>query len=402
MSHFTKFASKPIGFHLLAKPTGAICNLNCSYCFFLSKEKMYPGSNFRMSDDLLESYIKQLLDSHHTREVSIAWQGGEPTLMGLDFFRKAVKLAEKHKKPFQDISHTIQTNGVLLNDEWCKFFKVNNVLVGISLDGPQDLHDVYRIDKVGKGTFERVIKSIGILKKYQVDFNILCTVNRINSYHPLKVYKFFRDEIGVTFLQFIPIIERVNEDGTCFLQQGNTVSERSVEPKQFGKFLIEIFDEWVKNDVGKVFVQHFDSALANWMNLQPSLCIFSKTCGLSLALEHNGDLYSCDHFVEPSYKLGNIKEAPMIDLVASRQQHNFGQAKLDTLPQYCRKCAVRFACHGECPKNRFIQTPDGEPGLNYLCEGYKDFFTHIDPAMKIMASLLRQNRYAEEIMQILK
>jgi uncharacterized protein len=240
-----------------------------------------------------------------------------------------------------------------------------------------------------------------VLKKHQVDFNILCTVNAANGDRPLEVYRFFRDELGAEFMQFIPIIERVNEDGSTLVQSGNQVTERSVKPEQFGQFLIGVFDEWVRRDVGKVFVQHFDAALANWVGVPPSVCIFSKTCGNALALEHNGDLYSCDHFVEPDYKLGNIQETPMIELIASERQRQFGQAKLDTLPQYCRSCEVRFACNGGCPKNRFIATPDGEPGLNYLCAGYKAFFTHIDRPMRMMAELLRQGRYADEVMQLM-
>lgn len=391
----------PPAFHLLAKPTGAICNLDCEYCFFLAKEQLYPGSKFRMSDDLLEIYIQQLLQSHQTPEVTIAWQGGEPTLMGLEFFARSIELVEKHKKPGQKVSHTLQTNGTRLNNDWARFFKQHNFLIGLSVDGPKNLHDTYRVDKRGRGTFEQVIQGWKILKKHQVDCNILCTVNAANGDRPLEVYRFFRDELGAEFIQFIPIIERVNEDGSTLIQSGNQVTERSIKPEQFGQFLIGVFDEWVKRDVGKVFVQHFDAALANWVGVPPSVCIFSKTCGTALALEHNGDLYSCDHFVEPDYKLGNIQETPMIELIASEKQRQFGQAKLNTLPQYCRKCEVRFACNGGCPKNRFIETPDGESGLNYLCAGYKAFFTHIDRPMRMMADLLRRGHYADEIMQLL-
>lgn len=391
----------PPAFHLLAKPTGAICNLDCQYCFFLTKEQLYPGSKFRMADDLLETYIQQLLESHQTPEVTIAWQGGEPTLMGLEFFQRSMALVEKHQKPGQQVSHTLQTNGTRLDDDWGRFFKQHHFLIGLSVDGPQPLHDTYRVDKRGRGSFEQVMQGWKVLKKHQVDFNILCTVNAANGDRPLEVYRFFRDELGAEFIQFIPIIERVNEDGSTLIQSGNQVTERSVQPEQFGQFLIGVFDEWVRRDVGKVFVQHFDAALANWVGVPPSVCIFSKTCGHALALEHNGDLYSCDHFVEPDYKLGNIQETPMIELIASQQQRQFGQAKLDTLPQYCRSCEVRFACNGGCPKNRFIATPDGEPGLNYLCAGYKAFFTHIDRPMRMMAELLRQGRYADEVMQLL-
>jgi uncharacterized protein len=391
----------PPAFHLLAKPTGAICNLDCQYCFFLSKEQLYPGSKFRMADDLLETYIQQLLEAHQTPEVTIAWQGGEPTLMGLEFFQRSIELVDKHKKPGQQVSHTLQTNGTRLDDDWGQFFKQHHFLIGLSVDGPQPLHDTYRVDKRGRGSFEQVMQGWKTLKKHEVDFNILCTVNAANGDRPLEVYRFFRDELGAEFIQFIPIIERVNEDGSTLIQSGNQVTERSVKPEQFGRFLNSVFDEWVRRDVGKVFIQHFDAALANWVGVQPGVCIFSKTCGNALALEHNGDLYSCDHFVEPDYKLGNIQETHMIEMIASEQQRQFGQAKFDTLPQYCRTCEVRFACNGGCPKNRFIETPDGEPGLNYLCAGYKAFFTHIDKPMRMMAQLLRQGRYADEVMQLL-
>jgi uncharacterized protein len=388
-------------FHLLAKPTGAICNLDCQYCFFLAKEKLYPGSKFRMTDEILETYIQQLLGSHQAPEVTVAWQGGEPTLMGLEFFERSIELVEKYKKPKQQVNHTLQTNGTRLDDDWGRFFKKHNFLIGLSIDGPQHLHDTYRVDKRGRGTFEQVMQGWQVLKKHQVDFNILCTVNAANGDRPLEVYRFLQDELGAEFIQFIPIIERVNEDGSTLLQSGNQVTERSVKPEQFGEFLISVFDEWIHRDVGKVFVQHFDAALANWVGVSPSVCIFSKTCGTALALEHNGDLYSCDHFVEPDYKLGNIQETPIIELIVSKQQQQFGQEKLHSLPQYCRKCEVRFACNGGCPKNRFIETPDGEPGLNYLCAGYKAFFTHINQPMKMMAELLRKGRYADEVMQLL-
>lgn len=391
----------PLGFHLLAKPTGAICNLDCQYCFFLAKEQLYPDSKFRMTDDLLETYIQQLLESHQTPEVTISWQGGEPTLMGLEFFQRSMALVEKHKKPGQQVSHTLQTNGTRLDDDWGRFFKQHHFLIGLSVDGPQPLHDTYRVDKRGKGSFEQVMQGWKVLKKHQVDFNILCTVNAANGDRPLEVYRFFRDDLGAEFIQFIPIIERVNEDGSTLIQAGNQVTERSVRPEQFGQFLIDVFDEWVRRDVGKVFIQHFDAALANWVGVPPSVCIFSKTCGNALALEHNGDLYSCDHFVEPDYKLGNIQETPMIELIAGDRQRQFGQDKFDTLPQYCLGCEVRFACNGGCPKNRFIETPDGVPGLNYLCTGYKAFFSHIGKPMRMMAELLRQGRYADEVMQLL-
>ena len=389
----------PRAFHIMAKPTGSACNLNCAYCFFLKKERLYPGSDFRMPDDVHEAYIRQLLEAHQTPEVTIAWQGGEPTLMGLDFFRRSVELQKKYQKPGTRIENTFQTNGILLNDEWCEFLHQNNFLIGLSLDGPKELHDTYRKDKGGYGTFDGVLRAARLLQKHQVEFNILCTVNSKNGDHPLEVYRFFRDDLGAQYIQFIPIVERDNESG---YQEGNRVTDRSVRPEQFGRFLIEIFDEWVKRDVGTTFVLNFDGALAGWLDMAGTVCIFGPTCGLGMALEHNGDLYSCDHFVEPSFYLGNVMKTPMIELVASDKQRRFGQDKKDTLPRYCRECDVLHICNGECPKNRLIETPDGEPGLNYLCEGYKAFFKHADHHMKIMAGLLRRGRLAEEVMKIME
>jgi uncharacterized protein len=399
---FTIPAESPPALHLLAKPSGAICNLDCAYCFFLDKELLYPGSKFRMSDDVLEQYIRQLIESHRTNQVTVAWQGGEPTLMGLDFYRRAMALEEKYRRPGMTFLNTMQTNGTLLDDEWCAFFKEHNFLIGISIDGPRELHDVYRVDKGGKPTFDKVMRGIRLLQKHGVEFNILTTVNRVNGDHPLEVYRFIRDEIGADWMQFIPVVERINADGRTLYQEGTTVSERSVLPEQFGRFLSTIFDEWVHHDVGRVYVQTFEAALRNWLGMsQSGMCVFNETCGQGLAIEHNGDLYACDHFVEPNYFLGNIQQDHMIELVASPQQLKFGQDKLDTLPQYCLDCDVRFACHGECPKNRFLTTPDGEDGLNYLCAGFKHFFHHVDFPMKLMAGLTRRNRPAAEVMRIL-
>jgi uncharacterized protein len=413
---FTLPRNAPPAFHVLIKPTGAICNLDCKYCFFLSKEMLYPGSRFRMAEDLLTTYFKQLLESHRAPEVDVAWQGGEPTLMGLDFFKRSIDLVGRLKRRDQRIQYTIQTNGTLLDDEWCAYFKQNNFLVGLSMDGPKDLHDVYRVNKGGSGSFDQVMRGLNLLKKHQVNFNILCTVHAANQHHPLPVYRFFRDEVGAQFIQFIPIVERVSAsmlptanigwserpggDRPLYTIEGNQVTQRSVEARAYGQFLIAIFDEWLRADVGKIYVQHFDSALANWFGVPGAVCVFSETCGQALALEHNGDLYSCDHFVEPAFKLGNIRDTHLVELLASPKQIKFGQDKKNTLPRYCRECEVRFACHGECPKNRFINTPEGEDGLNYLCAAYKAFFTHIDGTMKIMASLLRQGRFADEIMQM--
>jgi uncharacterized protein len=389
----------PLAFHIMAKPSGSACNLNCDYCFFLKKEKLYPGSNFRMSDEVHEAYIKQLFGAHQVPQVTVAWQGGEPTLMGLDFFRRSVEVQKKYAKPGTRIENTFQTNGILLNDEWCQFFHENNFLIGLSMDGPKELHDYYRKDKGGHGTYDRVMKAAHLLQKHKVEFNILCTVNSKNADYPLEVYRFFRDELGTHYIQFIPIVERDNESG---FQEGNKVTDRSVRPDQWGRFLIAIFDEWVRRDVGQTFVLNFDGALAGWLGRAGTVCIFGPTCGLGMALEHNGDLYSCDHFVEPNYYLGNIMERPMIELVASEKQRKFGKDKKDSLPHYCRECEVLFVCNGECPKNRFIETPDGETGLNYLCEGYKAFFKHADKPMRIMADLLSRGRNADEVMKMLE
>jgi uncharacterized protein len=390
---------RPLAFHVMAKPSGSACNLNCAYCFFLKKDRLYPGSNFRMSDEVHEAYIRQLFEAHQIPQVTVAWQGGEPTLMGLDFFRRSVELQKKYRRPGLSVENTFQTNGILLDDDWCRFFHQNNFLIGLSLDGPKELHDCYRRDKGDQGTFERVLRAARLLQKHKVEFNILCTVNSRNGDNPLEIYRFFRDELDAHYLQFIPIVERDNEMG---YQEGSSVTDRSVRPEQWGRFLTEIFDEWVRRDVGSTFVLNFDGILAGWLGMAGTLCIFGPTCGLGMALEHNGDLYSCDHFVEPDCYLGNIMEKPMIELVNSEKQRKFGQDKSDTLPRYCRQCRFLFACNGECPKNRFIKTPDGEVNLNYLCSGYRAFFDHADRYMQIMADLLRRGQTADGIMKFLK
>jgi len=383
------------GFHALAKPTGAICNLDCRYCFFLSKELLYPGSRFRMADDLLEAYIKQVIEGQDTPEVTVAWQGGEPILMGLDFFRRSIEYQEKYRRPGVRIVNTIQTNGTLVDDDWAAFFRQHDFLVGISIDGPRELHDAYRVDKGGRPTFDRVWRGLQALRNSGVEYNVLTTVHRANAELPLDVYRFLRDEAGARFIQLIPIAERTH-DGIG--APAGEMAGRSVSAEGWGRFLIEIFDEWARRDVGSVFVQTFDAALASWYGEPPALCVFAETCGDAVAVEHNGDLYSCDHFVEPAHLLGNIHNTPMIELVASERQRAFGEAKRDTLPCYCRECDVRFACHGECPKNRFITTPDGEPGLNYLCAGYRAFFRHIDGPMRFMANELRHGRAPANVM----
>ncbi len=380
----------------MLKPRGALCNLDCKYCYFLSKEMLYPGSRFRMADELLEAYTRQYIAAQRVPEVTFAWQGGEPTLMGLDFFRRALDYQHKYRPEGMRVYNALQTNGTLLNDEWCAFLHENEFLVGLSLDGPRELHDVYRVDKGGQPTFERVMAAARLMQQHKVDFNILTTVHAANATHPLEVYRFLRDELGTQFIQFIPIVERANETG---FQEGEQITPRSVTGKQYGDFLIAIFDEWVRHDVGRVYVQIFDVALAAWLGERPGLCIFEETCGHALAMEHNGDVYSCDHFVEPRHKLGNMVDIPLLEMVGSEQQWRFGQAKRDTLPRYCRECEVRFVCNGGCPKDRVLHTPEGEPGLNYLCEGFRAFFNHVDAPMKYMAAELRAQRPPANIMR---
>jgi uncharacterized protein len=385
-------------FHVMAKPTGSRCNLNCDYCFFLKKKYLYPKSDFRMSDKVMESYIRQTVEAHHAPTVTIAWQGGEPTLMGIDFFRRSIEVIKKTARPGVQVEKTLQTNGVLIDEKWCHFLHDNDFLVGLSIDGPKHLHDAYRRDKKGNSVFDKVINAARLMQKYNVKFNVLCTVNAKNSHHPLEVYKFFRDTLKTPYLQFIPIVERKNETGN---QEGTSITERSVQPKQYGKFLIEIFDEWIRNDVGSMFIQFFDGVLASYVRGYSSLCVLSPRCGEGVALEHNGDVYSCDHFVEPKYLLGNITKEPLANLVCSEKQLAFGNAKWKNLPQYCQKCKFLFTCYGECPKNRVLKTPDGEDGLNWLCVGLKDFFAHSKKNMELLARLLWSGYDASEIMKVL-
>jgi uncharacterized protein len=385
-------------FHVLAKPTGAICNLDCKYCFFLSKERLYPNSTFRMSDALLDAFIRQQVESQPGPQVTISWQGGEPTLMGLEFYRRSIELERRYARPGQRIENTLQTNGTLLDDAWCAFLAEHDFLVGISVDGPQPLHDAYRVDKGGKPTFEKVMRGVRLLRQHGARTNALATVHAANVHHPVEVYRFLKAEVS-PYIQLIPIVERANDTG---FQEGDTVTDRSVKAEDYGRFLNAIFDEWIRRDVGEVFVQMFDTALEAWLYGRASLCIFAPTCGDAVALEHNGDLYSCDHFVEPRHLLGNVAETPLVELVASPKQRRFGQDKQDALPAYCRRCDVRFACNGGCPKDRFISTPDGEPGLNYLCAGYQAFFRHVDGPMRMMAAALRAGRPASEVMRILR
>jgi uncharacterized protein len=400
-------------FHLLAKPVGSLCNLNCSYCFYLEKAHLYPDvKNFRMTPEVLETYVRDYIAAQPGPLVSFAWQGGEPTLLGVDFFRQALVLQERYAAG-KRIENAIQTNGVLLDDTWGEFLAANHFLVGISIDGPRELHDAYRVGKGGEPTFDRVMAGIGILKRHGVEFNTLTTVHRKNSAHALLVYRFLR-KIGSGYIQFIPIVERAAAehastpglwlapppDHADSADLDAQVTPWTVRPVDFGRFLCTIFDEWVQHDVGRIFVQQFDAALANWAGEPPGVCVFSEKCGRALAIEHNGDVYSCDHYVYPAYKLGNIREQSLGTLADLPVQQQFGEAKSSTLPRYCRECPVRFACHGECPKHRFLATPHGEPGLNYLCAGYKKFFMHIDAPMKTMAVLLAMHRAPAGIMQM--
>jgi uncharacterized protein len=383
-------------FHIMTKPRGAICNLGCKYCYFLKKEALYPDSDFRMSEATLSAFTRQYIESQGNPEVTFAWQGGEPTLMGLGFFEKAVALQKKYRRPGMQIHNALQTNGTTLDDDWCRFLRQNNFLVGLSLDGPRRMHDAYRVDKRGKPSFETVMAGLALLRKHRVDYNVLTTVHAANVEHPLEVYRFLRNEAGAQFIQFIPIVERENQSG---FQDGHHVTRRSVNGREFGQFLISVFDEWVREHVGQVFVQLFDVALGIWCGLPASLCVFGDTCGTALAVEHNGDLYSCDHYVEPRCLLGNIQEKNMLEMVLSQKQLRFGLDKRDSLPQFCRTCKVRFACNGGCPKNRIRRTPDGEGSLNYLCDGYKAFFNHINEPMQEMARLLRMGRPPAEVMR---
>jgi uncharacterized protein len=404
----------PPRFHLLAKPSGSTCNLDCTYCFFLSKEALYPSEKQRMSEATLEVYIRQLLESHRSPRVTVAWQGGEPTLMGLDFFRRSVEFVEKYRHPMQQIEHTFQTNGVLLDDDWCAFLKQHNFLVGLSVDGPKEIHDRYRVNRGGKGTFDEVMRGLSFLQKHGVDYNILCTVNAANEHHGREVYRFFRDDLRATWMQFIPIVERATPETLpianlgwserpgqarlLYTQTGSLVTERSVGGRQYGQFLVDIFEDWVRRDVGRIYVQLFDVTLHAYFG-EHMLCIHAPTCGYGPALEHNGDLYACDHFVEPAYRLGNIHQTHMLELVTSPQQRKFGLDKRDALTAQCRSCEVLHLCNGGCPKDRFARSRDGEPGQNYMCAGFELFYKHTRPAMETMARLLRSHRPAAEVMQ---
>ncbi len=366
-------------FQIFAKPVGAICNLDCHYCYYLKNEDFYPKGSFRMPDDVLEKYIVQTIEATPTPIIRFSWHGGEPTLLGLDFFRKTVELQKKHQPFDRKILNGIQTNGVTLNDEWCRFFKNEGFHVGISIDGPKELHDLYRVTKGQKPTHKSVMQGYRLLRQHHVPVDHLCVINDQNVRHPTAVYRFFK-EIGAEYLTFLPLVERSKET-----ESG--VSTRTVPAEAFGTFLCTVFDEWVRKDVGRIMVQIFDEAARSAYGLEHALCIFRETCGDVPVLEHNGDLFSCDHFVDHPYHLGNIQEASLTTMIESEQQKKFGEDKRDTLPRYCRECEVRAQCNGGCPKDRFIRTPDGEEGLNYLCAGFKKFFNYSLPFLEKMVSL---------------
>ncbi len=393
------FRGKPVvRMHAMAKPIGPVCNLNCDYCYYLSKEELLSTDlHWRMSDEMLEEFIRQYIEGHNYKEVIFSWQGGEPTLLGIDFFRKVIELEKKYAPSWMRCENDLQTNGVLLDDEWCAFLKENDFLVGLSIDGPRELHDHYRKDRGGKGTFEKVFRASKLLRKHEVNFATLSCVNRLTGKHPLEVYRFLRDEVGSKRMQFIPIVEpKIFRDTAPqkwpdFLMpdmddprarpgnSGSVVEDWCVDPEDYGDFLIMIFDEWRAKDLGRIYVHFFDCAVEQWMGRISPLCVFAPICGKGVAIEHDGGVYACDHYVYPEYLLGNIRDHSLSEMVLSKDQERFGYAKDFSLPGQCRRCKYLFACAGECPKNRFIRTPEGETGLNYLCSGLKRYFTYIDP-----------------------
>jgi len=385
---FAPFA-KPI--YIMLKPIGAVCNLRCEYCYYLDKKDLYPqAKNFVMSDEVLERFIRQYIESQTMSEVLFTWHGGETLMRNRDFYERALKIEQKYAQG-RRIDNCIQTNGTLLTDDWCKFFKDNNFLVGISIDGPQHCHDRYRRTRDGRPSFIKVMNGINLLKKYGVEYNVMAVVNDYNVDYPLEFYNFFKD-IDCHYIQFTPIVERIN----------GQFAPWNVPSEKWGDFLITIFDEWVRKDVGNYFIQYFDSTLANWMGVPPGVCTLSATCGQAGVMEFNGDVYSCDHFVFPEYKLGNIHDKTITGMMYSEKQQQFGRDKYETLPRQCKECEFLFACHGECPKNRIIKTEDGEAGLNYLCKGYYKFYKHVAPYMDFMKKELENKRPPANIMNFLK
>ena len=394
----------PAAFQVMLKPAGPSCNLNCTYCYYLEKEKLFDSSRqFRMTEELLENFTRQFINAHEVPVVTFTWQGGEPTLMGLDFFRKAVDMQKRYAGN-KKIENAFQTNGTRLNYDWCMFFKDNNILVGISIDGAEHNHNYHRKTNSGGPTFKMVMHGIELLHKHKVEFNTLSTVNNYNVKFAGETYRFLK-KIGSGFMQFLPVVERsvsCQDEKTLKLVapvHGEAlVTDWSVGALDYGNFLITIFNEWVRNDVAKYYVQIFDATLANYVGENPGICVFNETCGDALVMEHNGDIYMCDHFVYPEYYLGSIQTTQLTDLVKDQRQFDFGIEKRNKLPSYCIRCEVRYACNGECPKHRFLLTPDGKPGLNYLCEGYKLFFRHVEPYMEFMAKELRNKRAPANVM----
>lgn len=397
--------AKPL--YVMLKPAGAHCNLACKYCYYLEKNKLYPtAQRHLMSDEMLEQFTREYIEAQTMNQVLFTWHGGEPLLRSIDFYRKALSLQQKYAGG-KRIDNVIQTNGTLLTDEWCEFFAQNHWLVGISIDGPQPYHDHYRLTAAGKPSWQKVMQGIKLLKKHGVEWNAMAVVNAYNVNHPLEFYRFFKEN-GCQFLQFTPIVERLtrHEDGRTLASLADkdeiSLSEASVAPEQWGYFLCAIFDEWVRKDVGKIFVEIFDCTLANWMGISPGICAYSKECGHAGVMEHNGDVYSCDHFVFPEYKLGNIRDHSLIDMLYGEQQQEFSRLKHSSLPRQCKECNMEFACHGECPKNRFMKDKYGDSGLNYLCPGYYHYYQHVAPYMDYMKQELMSQRPPSNIMKVVQ
>ena len=397
--------AKPL--YVMLKPAGAHCNLACKYCYYLEKNKLYPtAQRHLMSDEMLEQFTREYIEAQTMNQVLFTWHGGEPLLRSIDFYRKALSLQQKYAGD-RRIDNVIQTNGTLLTDEWCEFFAQNHWLVGISIDGPQPDHDHYRLTAAGKPSWKKVMQGIKLLKKHGVEWNAMAVVNAYNANHPLEFYRFFKEN-GCQFLQFTPIVERQtrHEDGRTLASLADkdeiSLSEASVAPEQWGYFLCAIFDEWVRKDVGKIFVEIFDCTLANWMGISPGICAYSKECGHAGVMEHNGDVYSCDHFVFPEYKLGNIRDHSLIDMLYGEQQQEFSRLKHSSLPRQCKECDMEFACHGECPKNRFMKDQYGDSGLNYLCPGYYHYYQHVAPYMDYMKQELMSQRPPSNIMKVIQ
>ena len=397
--------AKPL--YVMLKPAGAHCNLACKYCYYLEKDKLYPtAQRHLMSDEMLEQFTREYIEAQTMNQVLFTWHGGEPLLRSIDFYRKALSLQQKYAGG-RRIDNVIQTNGTLLTDEWCEFFAQNHWLVGISIDGQQPDHDHYRLTAAGKPSWKKVMQGIKLLKKHGVEWNAMAVVNAYNVNHPMEFYRFFKEN-GCQFLQFTPIVERLtrHEDGRTLASLADkneiSLSEASVTPEQWGYFLCAIFDEWVRKDVGKIFVEIFDCTLANWMGISPGICAYSKECGHAGVMEHNGDVYSCDHFVFPEYKLGNIRDHSLIDMLYGEQQQEFSRLKHSSLPRQCKECDMEFACHGECPKNRFMKDKYGDSGLNYLCPGYYHYYQHVAPYMDYMKQELMSQRPPSNIMKVVQ